>query len=270
MNGSHEAVHEDQPRLTSQQLTAERAPIGVLLLHGLTSSLDTVSGLVPHLTAAALPYAMPTLRGHGTTPADLVGVTWHHWYEDAERALDQLLDRCARVVVVGLSMGGVVALHLGVQRPARLAGVVAIAPALRLNIPTTFLPPLIGKLSQQVKVDPANAFADPALAAQSTNYPTAPISAIYSLVQFGQLVERELPRLRLPLLVLYTPRDRVVLPAGAESAYRRASTPPAAKAIQAFEDSGHEMLLDCQREAVYAAVMGFITAARAPESRTLE
>src|SRR6478735_3726884 len=120
-------------------------PIGCLVLHGFTSSLATVDGLVPHLERAGIPYALPTLRGHGTRPEDLRGVTWEDWYEDAGRALDELLTRCERAVVMGLSMGGLVALHLGVQRPERLAGIVTAAAALRLIIPAGFLLPLLGR-----------------------------------------------------------------------------------------------------------------------------
>lgn len=254
--------------MTSQQqaqlahsLTGPLAhPLGILLLHGFTSSLDTVNGLVPHLESQRLPYEMPTLHGHGTQPSDLVGATWHRWYADTERALDTLLERCERAVVVGLSMGGVAALHLAVQRPERLAGVIAIAPALQLNITGKWLLPFLGRLHHQAKVDARRAFEDTTLAERSTNYRTAPISAVYSLVQFGKLVERELPRLRVPLLVLYTPRDRVVMPEGARVAYERAGTPATEKTILAFERSGHEMLMDCQRDEVFAAIMAFITA----------
>jgi carboxylesterase len=217
-----------------------------------------VSGLVPHLEAAGLPYAMPILRGHGTKPEDLRGVTWHGWYEDAERALDELLTRCERVVVMGLSMGGVVALHLGVQRPEHLAGIVTVAPALRLSIPAAFLLPVLGRSGRLAAVDPLRAFEDATLAAGSTNYPSAPLSAVYALVQFGKIVKRELPRLRVPLLVLYTPRDRVVQPEGAAIVYANAGTPAAEKAIRAFDRSGHEMLMDRQREEVFAAIMVFI------------
>src|SRR5215218_9616244 len=104
------AQSADRENLPQHSALSTQHSVGVLLLHGLTSSLATVSGLVPHLEAAELPHAMPTLRGHGTKPEDLRGVTWHGWYEDAERALDELLARCDRVVVMGLSMGGVVAL----------------------------------------------------------------------------------------------------------------------------------------------------------------
>ena len=250
---------------TATQGTAPetRQPLGVLLLHGFTSSLATVSGLVPHLEARGIPYALPTLRGHGTRPEELAGVVWHHWYEDAERALDDLLDRCGRSVVMGFSMGGVAALHLAVQRPERLAGVVTIAPALRPNIIgkwLLWLLPLLGRSTRHAKVDVRRAFEDVTLAAKSTNYVSAPIAAVYSLVRFGQLVERELPRMRVPLLVIHTPRDRVVLPESARIVYERAGTPPAEKALRAFERSGHEMLLDQQREEVFAAIMEFIEA----------
>ena len=116
---------------TQHSALSTQHSVGCLVLHGLTSSLATVSNLLPYLEARGIPHAMPTLRGHGTRPEDLRGVTWHHWYEDAERALDELLDRCERAVVMGLSMGGVVALHLAAQRPERLAGVVTVAAALR-------------------------------------------------------------------------------------------------------------------------------------------
>jgi carboxylesterase len=251
-----------QPATAHHPASPHAHPLGVLLLHGFTSSLDTVNGLVPHLERAGLPYEMPTLHGHGTAPADLVGATWHRWYEDTERALDHLLERCERAVVVGFSMGGVAALHLAVQRPERLAGVVAIAPALQLNITGRWLLPFLGRLHHQAKVDARRAFEDAALAATSTNYRTAPISAVYSLAQFGKVVERELPRLQIPLLVLYTPRDRVVLPEGARLTYERAGTPPDQKAIRAFERSGHEMLMDGQRDEVFAAIIDFIAARR--------
>ena len=51
-------------------------PLGCLILHGFTSSLDTVRALVPMAERLGLPYRMPILRGHGTRPEDLRGVGW--------------------------------------------------------------------------------------------------------------------------------------------------------------------------------------------------
>ena len=255
--------------MIAHAVTAAHTDVGVLLLHGFTSSLATVDRLVAPLEAQGIPYALPILRGHGTRPEDLRGVTWHDWYEDGERALDTLLDRCARVVVMGLSMGGLVALHLAALRPERLAGAALVAPALRLDIAGAALIPLLARTGCHAAVDPARAFADQSLAASSTNYRNAPIAAIHSLIRFGKLVERELPRVRVPLLITYPPHDRVVRPESARIVYERSGTPATQKRLLAFEHSGHEMLQDRQRDEVSAAIMAFIAARReAGESAT--
>jgi len=248
--------------MPATSVTAAHASMGVLLLHGFTSSLATVDRLLAPLEERGIPYALPTLRGHGTRAEDLRGVTWHHWYEDGERALDTLLDRCARVVVMGLSMGGLVALHLAALRPERLAGLALVAPALRLDIAGAALIPLLARTGRHAAVDPLRAFEDRSLATDSTNYLDAPIAAVHSLVQFGKLVERELPRVRVPLLILYPSRDRVVRPESARIIHERSGTPAAQKRLLAFERSGHEMLQDRQRDEVVAAIMTFIAEQR--------
>ena len=60
----------------------------------------------------------PTLPGHGTDPADLVGVTWIDWLEAAR-------DVGGRVVV-GQSMGACLALQLAAEKRCR--AVVCINP----------------------------------------------------------------------------------------------------------------------------------------------
>ncbi len=243
--------------------TPPQPVVGCLVLHGLTSSLATVSNLLPYLDERGIPHAMPTLRGHGTQPEDLRGVGWQDWYDDAAHALDELLTRCDRAVVMGLSMGGVVALHLAAQRPQRIAGVVTAAAALRLTTPGRALLPLLARSGRLMPVDVRDAFADQSLVASTTNYPTVPLSAVAALNTFGALVLRELPQVRVPLLTLYTPQDKVVVPALARVIHERTGTPPARKRLLAFPDSGHEMLMDRDRAAVCAAIVGFIEDCRA-------
>src|SRR4051812_28806156 len=89
--------------LSTHRAEGSVADLGVLLLHGYTSSLDTVNGLLPTIERLGLPYRMPVLRGHGTQPSDLRGVTWHDWVADGSAALDELLKEVPRAAVVGLS-----------------------------------------------------------------------------------------------------------------------------------------------------------------------
>ena len=88
---------EDTADLVSD-LTAATAPMTrVLCLHGLGGTGATMWPIVAACIDAGFTTLAPTLPGHGTDPADLVGVTWSEWLE-AARAWEA-------DVVVGQSMG---------------------------------------------------------------------------------------------------------------------------------------------------------------------
>jgi carboxylesterase len=228
--------------------------LGVLLLHGFTSSVRTVDGMVPLLQEAGLPYRIPVLRGHGTKYTDLEGVTAQDWYADAEQALLELAAEVDKVVVVGLSMGGLVAIQLGIRQPEKIAGIVTWAAALRFRDP---LAPLSGTLAKLVKSWPSpEAFNDKSFKVYSENYPKFMTSAFASLFRFAQETERRLPELHVPICVLHSKKDQVVDPLAANLIYRDVSAPW--REIHWFRKSGHEMGQDLEHEAVFAKTMEFI------------
>lgn len=228
--------------------------IGALLLHGFTSDVATVSGLVPHLEAAGIDVEMPVLRGHGTSYKDLHGVTADQWVTDAERAFVALADRVDRVVVVGLSMGGLVALELARRHPQTMAGVVTVAAALRFADPLAGLTPL---LSRFVKYWPSpDAFNDKSLAVNSRNYPKFATSAFSSLYAFAQQVEARLGEVHVPIRVLQSKKDQVIAPLSANLIYEGVSS--AHREILWYEQSGHEMMQDLEAEKVFADIMEFV------------
>ncbi|HZU04572.1 MAG TPA: alpha/beta fold hydrolase [Chloroflexota bacterium] len=238
---------------------ASRAPYGVLVLHGLTSSLASVMPVADRLAVHGIPCSVPWLRGHGTRPEDLVGVTWRDWYTDAAAALDQLLARCDEAAVVGLSMGGLLALHLALERPARLRGVVAIAPALRQAHPLAALVPLVAPFCRFLPV-PRRGFSDPSRASRAQGYRRLPTTAFLSLLAYARWLEPRLGAVRTPTLIIHSRADRVIHPASATRIYARLGSTE--KELRWFERSGHEMLLDCEAEAVLDVVEQFLLARR--------
>lgn len=235
-------------------MTTALAPIGVLLLHGFTSSIKTVDGLVPYLTNAKIPYRMPVLRGHGTRPEHLKGVTYSDWIDDAEDALSSLLDECRSVVVVGLSMGGLVALELGIRHGARIAAVVAVAPALRFVNPLARFSVYMHYILRYFPGP--QSFTDPQRARANENYIKFPVKTFASLYQFSRRLENKLSLFTRPLLILQHRKAQVTSPKSATLIYDKVSTPE--KKIIWFEKSGHEMMQDCEKEKVFEAIMGFI------------
>ncbi len=230
------------------------APLGVLLLHGFTSSLKTVDGMLPTLRRLALPYRMPVLRGHGTRPEALVGVTQRDWYDDASAALDALRAEAASACMVGLSMGGLVALDLGLRRRDAVDSAVLVAPALRFKSRLVMLSPLLQYVVPWYSAP--SSFADATLAQANENYTRFPTRTFVRLYRYGRALEQTLPRFDRPLLVVQARHDTVVDPRSAQTIHDRVSS--ADKRLVWFERSGHEMMQDLEREAVFAEIERFL------------
>jgi carboxylesterase len=111
-----------------------RADVGVLLVHGFTGSPFEMRPVGKALAASGIGSIGVLLRGHGTHPDDMVGHRYADWIADVEAALDRLLERHERAVLVGLSMGGTLTLNVGARRAGdpRVAGLVPIGATLYL------------------------------------------------------------------------------------------------------------------------------------------
>lgn len=232
-----------------------KASLGVLVLHGFTSHIHCVDALVAPLDRAGLPYRFPILRGHGTHFNDMVGTTAQQWYEDAENALLDLAREVSRIVVVGLSMGGLLALELAARHRDLVAGVVTVAAALRFRDPLAGLAPLLQKV---VRFWPSpNAYNDQELRRrENKNYPKFATDAFASLYTYSRKVVNYLSFVKAPVLILHSKRDQIITPRSAEIIYEKVSSRD--RSLVWFERSGHEMLLDCEREAVVRTIMEFI------------
>ncbi|MEY2583258.1 MAG: carboxylesterase [Ilumatobacteraceae bacterium] len=90
----------------------------VLCLHGLGGTGATMWPIVAACIDAGFTTLAPTLPGHGTDPADLIGVTWSDWLEAARS--------WPADVVVGQSMGADLGLQLAAEQ--RCGAVVCINP----------------------------------------------------------------------------------------------------------------------------------------------
>src|SRR5262245_25557439 len=240
-----------------REMRLMKAPLGVLILHGFTSSRATVEALVPLAEALGLPWRLPQLRGHWTTPADLVGVSYDDMLADAVAALAELLGEAGCVAVVGLSVGGVLTLDLALRQPADIDSLAVLAPALRYVNPLARFAPLVARVMKTAKNDPALAFADGSLVARAGNYTTFPSATFVSIERAGRRVEAALPRITAPILIVGARSDRVVHPQVAQVVHDRVGS--AEKQLVWFERSGHELLLDCEADAVADRVGQFLS-----------
>lgn len=230
----------------------------VLLLHGFTSSKETVTGLVPHLEKEGMEVRVPWLRGHGTEPEDLIDVGWRDWLEDARRELIEMSRGEQKVALMGLSMGALVALTLAAEHRPRVSAVGTVAAALEFKSKHFLILPILRRLFGFWDTEPD--YADPELAPLDNNYRKFPISAVESLYQFREVVKHLLPQVTAPLCVIDSSADPVVSPAAADTIHRLSSSEYCER--HRLEKSRHEMMRDVERDRVFELLRAFFVRVR--------
>jgi len=241
-----------------------KLPLGVLILHGWTSGMSTVSGLEAPFRFIGLPTRMPILRGHGmSSPEALMGVRWEDWVEDATAALDDLLSEVERVVIVGHSMGGMLALHLAATHPDGVDSICTAGSPGKMSTPFApgnFLHPLFLILWPLIKKYDKGIlkYADPELEKLDDSYRWAPTSAIKELFDFLKVQKSILADVKVPALILQSTKDTSVMPNSANILFNGISTPVEDKKIAWFEKTEHGMFLDVESGRVIQSVINFI------------
>jgi carboxylesterase len=113
--------------------TFRGGPTGFLLIHGLGGTPVEMRFVGTGLARAGYTVSCPQLAGHCGSFEDLRATGWRDWYASVEKAHAALRATCKSVVVGGLSMGAILALHLAAQRPEEVHGAALFAPTLKLD-----------------------------------------------------------------------------------------------------------------------------------------
>lgn len=242
-------------------------PDAVLLLHGLTGSTFELVPVARRLHAAGMRCLAPVMAGHGGSPQDLLGVPFTEWIGKARRDLARL-EGARRTFAVGCSMGALVACALTHDHPALVDGLVLLAPALELHLPGK-LGALLGRapfLREAILPKKAGSdVADPEMRRRNPCLDGVPLSAVAELAALQAHVERQLPGIAVPALVVMGEHDHTVTVSGARRLARRIGSGPAE--LLMLPRSWHLVGIDVERERCAAAAAGFLQALPLPGRR---
>jgi carboxylesterase len=184
---------------------------GVLVVHGFTGSPNSVRGVAQECADVGFHVELPLLRGHGTAVADMLPTRWNDWAADTEAAYQTLRQRCNKIVVIGLSMGGALTLWLAAHHP-EIIGIVCINPVAQ-PLPDEMIAGLESLARDGVETISSigSDIADPAT--KEISYDSTPVSALLSLFVDG--VDHFVglyPSIRVPMLLMNSVTDHVVDP----------------------------------------------------------
>lgn len=232
----------------------EGSKTGILFIHGFTGSAYEGKDFAAYFAEKGYTVWVPLLPGHGTRPEDMIDVTWKDWYSYAEDCLLKFKKQCQKVVLIGQSMGGAIALALAAHHPVdaliTLAGAVFLADW-RLKL----LPVAKHFLRYQYKSrgpDISNTEAK----RNSASYRKYPLKSVDDFLHMVGFARQSLSKIKDPILLIHSRRDHTVTFKNMEYIYNHVSSP--IKEKLALEKSYHIISLDNERTLVYETADNFV------------
>jgi carboxylesterase len=225
-------------------------------MHGFSGSVSEVRELGQRIHAAGFGVLAPTLAGHGTKSSDLCGVSANDFLRTAEAAYEEAAARFARVYLVGLSMGGTLALHLAARR--RVAALVTISTPVFMSRLVSWSVPVAKRLMPRRNVISNYA----AWRGEVVGYRSTPLSSVGVFLDVLATVKDDLHRVRAPILIIHSTGDQTVpLSNAAFIASRVASSE---KTVRVHRDGRHLLTLPPHLGAIETEIVAFFRAREAP------
>ncbi|HEY2981290.1 MAG TPA: alpha/beta fold hydrolase, partial [Anaerolineales bacterium] len=196
--------------------------------------------------------------GHATRPDDMHRSNYEDWMGSVEDAYHLLKGSTAHVYLVGLSMGGALALLMSTRLDVR--GVVAIStPIALLKDYPLWLIRLLAVFRHYLPKSndaPDTGWHDPNAWKDHVSYPQNPIRSVGQLKELLTRLRSALPLVKVPTLLIHSRDDTYVLPENMTRIH--AAVGSADKRMLWITGSGHVVPRDAARAQVFAAVYDFI------------
>ncbi|MGN0101411.1 MAG: lysophospholipase [Dietzia sp.] len=251
----------------------------LVLVHGFGEHSGRYGRTIGFLTDRGVSVASYDLRGHGTAPGPRARVAMETHIRDNLAVRDAVVEwaRSAEGVgaeslprlLMGHSMGGLIAGESALRRPWDLKGLVLSSPGLVVGentpVPLRKLAPVVARLLPFLpveKLDPGQISRDPVYVQDYTSDPLVhhggvPALSAGTLLAGGlDLIERS-RALRLPTLVLNGSADSITSPTGSRRFAQIAGTahdPRPDITYREFEGGYHELFNDLCADEAYEAL----------------
>lgn len=235
-----------------------RAGIGCLLIHGFTGTPKEMLWMGEYLSAQGFSTLGIRLAGHATHPDDMIRSRYRDWMASLEDGYHLLKGLSEKVFLIGLSMGGILALRIAAQ--LKVAGVFAMSTPYCLphdpRLKYLKLISIIIKYLRKTDKQPDAGWFDKQAFAGHVSYPMNPTRSIVELDQLIGEMQKALPKVQAPVFLVHSKNDNYVIKDSMQRIYDRLGT--SNKQMMWVEGSGHVIPREPAREQVYKAALDFI------------
>lgn len=236
----------------------------VLALHGYTGVPQEVELVVQAAAKLGLLAYAPVLPGHGTSPRDLAHLRFDDFLSKSRTYYAELAQK-GPVIVIGLSLGSVLAAALAIENPDTTLGLGILANAFWLRSPFPSWPLVCFEklpLADFGMLKMHSDLSDQGARESHVSYHVQPVRAAASVQAGGAYWAERLHQLRTRTLILHGAKDRVCPVENALRVGEAITDAPTRTVI--FPRSHHILTRDVEREMVYAEIFAFLRSLSAP------
>nr|WP_026681620.1 alpha/beta fold hydrolase [Priestia megaterium] len=235
-----------------QPFTFKAGPRAVLLLHGFTGHSADVRMLGRYLEKRGYTSHAPIYRGHGLPPEELVKATPDEWWEDVKEAYQHLKELgYNEIAVAGLSLGGVLGLKIAYTEKTK--AVITMCSPMFFDNETQLTKGFtaFAKEYKQLERKDKDVIEKEVeeLLKNSTDVFT-------HLGKFINEVKNEVDTIYTPTMVVQARKDNMINTDSANYIYDNVESDQ--KAIHWYEDSGHVITMDKEKEQVFEDIYQFL------------
>lgn len=235
----------------------------VLAIHGFTGVPSEVALCCDVASELGLASAAPLLAGHGRDARHLAQTEYDDWLKSARVSFDEARKR-GPVVLVGLSMGSLVATELTLGAPGDVAGLVLLSNAFWLTSPHPRWSLTAARTLRfpNFYIDKKGSnIGDLDGRREHVSLDAQPLYSALSLLAAGERLREELFRIHRPTLILHGAHDGVCPVNNAWKVAERLGTPDSRVVI--LPRSQHIITRDVEKQQVRAELKRFFARMRA-------
>jgi carboxylesterase len=181
--------------------------LGVLLVHGFTGTPASLRPWAHYLNECGYTVSVPLMPGHGTTWHDLNHVKWQEWPAKVENELRKLRERCSKVFICALSMGGGNSLYVTAKNQTLVDGLILVNPMIHIpGIQIRFVH-LISRI-QKSRSSVGDDIKKPGVT--EWGYDALPLKGVGEVYRYLKISRSLLPTVKTPTLLFHSVDDHVL------------------------------------------------------------
>lgn len=228
--------------------------IACLLIHGFTTSPSEMRDLGERLNYEGFSVSVPLLPGHGSSSEDLNRTTWREWYAWIRDEAGILRENYRQVYLIGLSMGGLLALKAAADMEG-LSGVVTINSPIYLKGSLVPFAPVLKFIRPYIPKKIDDNYREMKMRARFA-YDDVPVRAFLSMRELIRLVVKSLKNVRVPLLIFQSETDESIEEKSALVIKNRAGSQD--KKLIWLKNSAHVATMGPEIDLINKEITGFI------------